>query len=252
MKYIYLTFFVSVFAMANEISRMESIVEDIEKLRSNYTKCMKELVLKTDVDNSANSELKKMQKLMEEYKVLLEEEKVKNTLLLSQKNEKLTLDEKSNKVKKNILETKLKDEKIKNESLSRNLKIKYEKIIKDKDNIIISLRNKIKSTKKPIMVKKEICEDENPFPSLMMKENKEEKISAATLNLKVGTYRLNQESEIYDGINGNVLFLWEDKSSFTTTKVTQDWIKVTGYFVDKKWTKAEKNLWVKKVNATLR
>ena len=97
MKYIYLTFFVSVFAMANEISRMESIVEDIEKLRSNYTKCMKELVLKTDVDNSANSELKKMQKLMEEYKVLLEEEKVKNTLLLSQKNEKLTLDEKSNK-----------------------------------------------------------------------------------------------------------------------------------------------------------
>mgnify|MGYP007094920046 CR=1 FL=1 len=252
MKYIYLTFFVSVFAMANEISRMESIVEDIEKLRSNYTKCMKELVLKTDVDNSANSELKKMQKLMEEYKVLLEEEKVKNTLLLSQKNEKLTLDEKSNKVKKNILETKLKDEKIKNESLSRNLKIKYEKIIKDKDNIIISLRNKIKITKKPIMVKKEICEDENPFPSLMMKENKEEKISAATLNLKVGTYRLNQESEIYDGINGNVLFLWEDKSSFTTTKVTQDWIKVTGYFVDKKWTKAEKNLWVKKVNATLR
>ena len=252
MKYIYLTFFVSVFAMANEISRMESIVEDIEKLRSNYTKCMKELVLKTDVDNSANSELKKMQKLMEEYKVLLEEEKVKNTLLLSQKNEKLTLDEKSNKIKENILETKLKDEKIKNESLSRNLKIKYEKIIKDKDNIIISLRNKIKITKKPIMVKKEICEDENPFPSLMMKENKEEKISAATLNLKVGTYRLNQESEIYDGINGNVLFLWEDKSSFTTTKVTQDWIKVTGYFVDKKWTKAEKNLWVKKVNATLR
>ena len=153
MKYIYLTFFVSVFAMANEISRMESIVEDIEKLRSNYTKCMKELVLKTDVDNSANSELKKMQKLMEEYKVLLEEEKVKNTLLLSQKNEKLTLDEKSNKIKENILETKLKDEKIKNESLSRNLKIKYEKIIKDKDNIIISLRNKIKSTKKPIMGK---------------------------------------------------------------------------------------------------
>ena len=252
MKYIYLTFFVSVFAMANEISRMESIVEDIEKLRSNYTKCMKELVLKTDVDNSANSELKKMQKLMEEYKVLLEEEKVKNTLLLSQKNEKLTLDEKSNKVKKNILETKLKDEKIKNESLSRNLKIKYEKIIKDKDNIIISLRNKIKSTKKPIMVKKEICEDENPFPTLMMKESKEKQISIDTLNLKAGTYRLKKESEIYDAINGNVLFVWEDKSSFTTTQVTQDWIKVTGYFVDKKWTKTEKNLWVKKVNATLR
>ena len=242
MKYIYLTFFVSVFAMANEISRMESIVEDIEKLRSNYTECMKELVLKTDVDSSENDELKKMRKLMEEYKVLLEEEKVKNTLGVSQKNEKLILDEKSNKIKENILEVKLKDD----------LKIKYEKIIKDKDTIIVSLKNQIKNTKKPTMLKKEICEDENPFPSLIMKENKEEKISAATLNLKVGTYRLNQESEIYDGINGNVLFLWEDKSSFTTTKVTQDWIKVTGYFVDKKWTKAEKNLWVKKVNATLR
>ena len=110
MKYIYLTFFVSVFAMANEISRMESIVEDIEKLRSNYTECMKELVLKTDVDSSENDELKKMRKLMEEYKVLLEEEKVKNTLGVSQKNEKLILDEKSNKIKENILEVKLKDD----------------------------------------------------------------------------------------------------------------------------------------------
>ena len=242
MKYIYLTFFVSVFAMANEISRMESIVEDIEKLRSNYTECMKELVLKTDVESSANDELKKMRKLMEEYKVLLEEEKVKNTLGVSQKNEKLILDEKSNKIKENILEVKLKDD----------LKIKYEKIIKDKDTIIVSLKNQIKNTKKPTMLKKEICEDENPFPSLIMKENKEEKISAATLNLKVGTYRLNQESEIYDAIDGNILFTWGDKSSFTTTEVTQDWIKISGYFIDKKWTKAEKNLWVKKVNATLR
>ena len=113
-------------------------------------------------------------------------------------------------------------------------------------------KNKINNTKKPIIMEKEICIDDNPFPSLMMKENIQKQASTDVLDFKTGTYRLKKKSEIYDAINGNVLFVWEDKSSFTTTQVTQDWIKVTGYFVDKKWTKAEKNLWVKKVNATLR
>jgi len=269
-KYIYLTFFLSVFAVANEISRMESIVQDIEKLRSNYTECMKErkatstnkLLLTNDLDESLKIELAKTKKLLEEYKTLLEKEKVKNTLLVSQmddlvklqdvKSEKLATNEKSKKINENILEDKLKNEKVKNKSLSDNLKAKYENIIKNKDNIILSLKNKINNTKKPIIMEKEICIDDNPFPNLMMKENIQKQASTDVLDFKTGTYRLNKESQIYDAIDGNVLFVWEDRSSFTTTKVTQEWIKITGYFIDKKWTKAEKNLWVKKVNATLR
>lgn len=262
MKYIYLTFFLSVFAVANEISRMESIVQDIEKLRSNYTECMKErkatsankLLLTNDLDESLKIELAKTKKLLEEYKTLLEKEKVKNTLLVSQMDDlvKLATNEKSKKINENILEDKLKNEKVKNKSLSDNLKAKYENIIKNKDNIILSLKNKINNTKKTIIMEKEICIDDNPFPNLMMKENIQKQASIDVLNFKTGTYRLNKESQIYDAIDGDVLFVWEDRSSFTTTKVTQEWIKITGYFIDKKWTKAEKNLWVKKVNATLR
>ena len=92
MKYIYVTFFVSVFAMANEITRMESIVEDIEKLRSAHIECMKEReavnmngsLLKRNLENTLKIELQKTEQLMQEYKTLLEKEKLKNTLLVSQ------------------------------------------------------------------------------------------------------------------------------------------------------------------------
>ncbi|MBC8237034.1 MAG: hypothetical protein H8E76_02275 [Helicobacteraceae bacterium] len=270
MKYIYVTFFVSVFAMANEITRMESIVEDIEKLRSAHIECMKEReavnmngsLLKRNLENTLKIELQKTEQLMQEYKTLLEKEKLKNTLLVSQiddlrklndaKSVKFIKNEKSKKVNEDILENKLNNEKSKNKSLSDDLKIKYEKIIKNKDNLIISLKNQINNNKKSEIVKKEICEDDNPFPSLMMKENKKKQKPAYTLEFKAGTYRLNKESEIYDDMDGNILFIWEDKSSFTARKVTQDWIKISGYFIDRKWKKAEKSLWVKKVNAVAR
>ena len=248
--------------MANEISRMESIVQDIEKLRFNYAECVREnkvankMIPKADSDNTLKIELEKTVKLLEKYKTLLEKEKLKNTLLLSQK----TNDEKPKKVDANISKDKVKNEKTKNISLVNDLKIKYENIIKNKDNMILSLKNKIKNSEKPIALRKEICEDDNPFPDLMMKESEKKQVleekplpdSLETADLKARTYRLHKESEIYDGADGEIVFIWEDKSSLTAINMTQDWLKITGYFVDKKWTKAQKNLWVKKVNATLR
>ncbi|MDB2562338.1 hypothetical protein N9X61_01910 [Sulfurimonas sp.] len=268
--------------MANEINRMESIVADIEKLRSSYTQCIQELesknmnavLLKSELDNSTKVELEKTVKLVQKYKVLLEKEKKKNASLnlkvvnLSKSsvslNDKPKSNDKSNKINKNILESKLKEEKLKNTSLLNDLKLKYEKIIINKDKTILSLENRINNDKKSIVVKKEICEDNNPFPSLMMKENIQEsnvkvevpqnKIDTKELvvNSRASTFRLNKESKIYDKIDGNILFSWEDRTSFTTTKTTENWINITGYFIDKKWIKAKESLWVKKVNATAR
>jgi predicted RNase H-like nuclease (RuvC/YqgF family) len=66
------------------------------------------------------------------------------------------------------------------------------------------------------------------------------------------TFRLKSASDIYDGIDGDVLFTWEKSRSFTSTIMSAKWIKITGYFVDKKWQAAPQELWVEKENAIKR
>ena len=91
MKYIILTILLGVLSVADEMDRMESIVLDIENLRSDYNRCIKELnienttkmVLKTDVNNTTKLKLEENTKMMQEYKELLDKEKLKNTLLLA-------------------------------------------------------------------------------------------------------------------------------------------------------------------------
>lgn len=52
-----------------------------------------------------------------------------------------------------------------------SLKTKYEAILKNKDNEILYLKNKINSKNKTIILEKEICENANLFPQLMMKDS---------------------------------------------------------------------------------
>ncbi len=66
---------------------------------------------------------------------------------------------------------------------------------------------------------------------------------------QAGTYRLNRDSYIYNEADGEILDTWAEGTSFTSTKRTSRMIKITGYFVNKVWRKAEKNIWVKSENA---
>ncbi len=116
------------------------------------------------------------------------------------------------------------------------------------------------------------CEDDNPFPVLMQKETKA--VSSYTLKVdkpvkidklsrgskkvlpvkdieskrvvskKASSYRMKNETAVYDKINGNVVAIWEEKTSFTSNIKQGDWVKITGYFVHKKWQRAKKELWV--------
>jgi len=281
-KYIVLSLFLSTLVGANEMQRLESIVKDIETLRADYNLCVRDLdiknrskvVLKNDVDAQTNRDLKELKIKMQEYKVLLDDERTKNTLLITKvdtlnkaiKNQspQLTSSDKSNKKYLEDLKAKEKENKIKYEENINDLEKKYKNILKTKDKLILSLKNKDGKVKVIKLSQKEVCKDNNPFPSLMMKEpalkkelNKT-KIDKVTLDLekniitKAATFRLNKESEIYDDINGNILFLWEDKTSFTSLQMTENWIKISGYFVDKKWQKSKKDLWVKKLNTIKR
>ncbi|MDQ7061234.1 MAG: hypothetical protein Q9M43_08885 [Sulfurimonas sp.] len=127
-------------------------------------------------------------------------------------------------------------------------------ILKTKDIAIENLQNKIniliknKENNKNtlVLVEKEVleCLDENPFPILMMKKPLSEKEE----QFKASSFRLIKNSSIYDSINGNKIAQWEEKSSFTSNTMSENWIKITGFFVDRQWQKSKESLWIKKEN----
>ncbi|MFC2074232.1 hypothetical protein ACFLR3_03170 [Campylobacterota bacterium] len=110
-----------------------------------------------------------------------------------------------------------------------------------------------------------VCKDDNPFPELMMKEKKEikpleteaqmvievKKTPYATTRVeriiteKANVYRMNKEADIYDMPHGKSIDKWEEKTSFTSNISEGKWIKITGFFVDRKWQKAVEEMWVK-------
>ncbi|MCK9372686.1 MAG: hypothetical protein M0P91_05770 [Sulfuricurvum sp.] len=60
-------------------------------------------------------------------------------------------------------------------------------------------------------------------------------------------YRMKIDGMIYDAPEGKPLFTWESQRSFTSGVKSGEWIKITGYFVNRKWqaTRENENLWVK-------
>ena len=66
-----------------------------------------------------------------------------------------------------------------------------------------------------------------------------------TVHEKGNAYRLKTESPIYNDPYGGIIEVWEEKTSFTSNVTWKEWVKITGYFVDKKWQKADRPLWIK-------
>ncbi len=112
------------------------------------------------------------------------------------------------------------------------------------------LKNREKQVKKEIVVKEKIkkivlqsaCQDENPFPKLKLKKlEKQSKLHY----FKASAFRLKESANIYAGMNTmKVLQKWEKHTSFTSNIKSEKRIKITGYFVNKKWTKATHEMWV--------
>ena len=62
---------------------------------------------------------------------------------------------------------------------------------------------------------------------------------------KASAFRLNKNAVIYDKVNGEKIDEWNKETSFTSSIKTQNWVKITGYFVDKVWMRSSKELWIK-------
>ncbi len=88
-----------------------------------------------------------------------------------------------------------------------------------------------------------------PIPRPSAHKSVEVKIAepdiSPTVHKKGSAYRLKEESPVYSDPRGGIVEIWEAKTSFTSNVTWGEWIKITGYFVDQKWIKADRPLWIK-------
>lgn len=205
MKALFIVLLLVSFSQADEMKRIESIVEDITKLRVQYKECQNTLKSKETLKADIVKPNKNYSKSVQYQKQLKTEIDYLNKL--SKKNKKIIQ--------------------------------KYKKLLKIKENDILALKKSIKKQSKQALKKI----DDNPFPKLMPKEN--EDLKEKVLITKASTYRLKSDSDIYDSPNGKRIKIWTENTSFTSNKKTINWVKITGFFVDKKWKKAKKDMWIK-------
>lgn len=310
MKHYFLSIVLSSLLFGDEIQRIESIVNDITKLRIEYDECRRQLdakaphVLQNDLVlkqeeplrcESEQDEISRLGHLLEDTRqknTLLQEELEKaNKLLEIEKEVRVKLEEreKSNKEQEKAL--KIKD------AATKKTEDDYLALLMEKEKYIVYLENQIKNKEKthkkeeaksPV-VQMHCQEEANLFPQLVLKEQYRDATSAKSdkvrpLPLETTTvvqqevpiekeeapsiaiqkqavsekvvlqmiepsaFKLKKESEIYDAPNANVLEKWEEGTSFTSNQKYKNWIKITGYFIDKKWRPSKGELWILEEN----
>ncbi|MCX6077293.1 MAG: hypothetical protein NTW78_10495 [Campylobacterales bacterium] len=259
---------------ANEMARIDAIIEDISKLRDSYSNCKSELeskksqgtaALNTQKDSSSLCQAKESE--LKEYKELLKKEQSKNSLLTEKIESKTKSTLNSGKENQIIseLERMLDDQnkalKLKEGEINSLKKELIEKI-KAKDNQIISLKSS--KTKTVAVTTAAPIIEENNFPKLKMKEDEAPKnlsqeyeipknLSSEAIYPSIASFRLTVDCEVYDSAGGTkVMATWIKGRSFTSNQRTKNWIKVTGYFVDKVWQKATEELWIEAANVAVK
>jgi len=237
MKILFLTIGLLSILYSDDIQRIELIVKDISELRGKYEKCNEELKEKS-------IQCEKSQERVNKYKKLYNDEKRKRLLLETQ------IDNNADKKKSNRY-------------LLKRIN-KLEKLLKNREKLLKAKENSNENQRKKSIVTtdgaslatlfKQKCEETDGFPKLMMKKQYqiESLDESKIIKFKAAPFRLKTESVIYDNINGNKIAQWERGTSFTSNKKTRSWIQITGYFVDKKWRSAKKEMWVKQAQVSKR
>jgi len=253
MKFILIALFFTSITYADGIQRIETIVEDIAKLRTYNEECEE-----NKYNNMSNISVGVSTSISRDKQIIpecnLEAEKVEKQKSLPQ-NKKEALVQNSDAYaalvrKKNNLEKKIKELKKKLQKEKKLCKIKdygeknfeksnKEKKAKTKEKTSFNLKNLSRDI---------ICKEDNYFPKLMMKKKYQNTIpiSEKIISFKATSFHLKDDSNIYDYPNKNIVDRWEKNRTFTSNKKTLDWIKISGKFLDKRWTKVRDALWIKK------
>lgn len=77
-------------------------------------------------------------------------------------------------------------------------------------------------------------------------ETKSPVVSAESVKKSApSAYRMASDAPIYNAPGGRVVDTWEARRSFTSGTSSNGWVKITGYFVNRVWTRADQDLWVR-------
>ncbi len=127
----------------------------------------------------------------------------------------------------------LKKEKLKNQKMLEDMKW-FTKTIETLENDLNKKKEELSKVKLVQKKKKTILVDKK-LPK---------KVETIEI-IKPSTFRLKSDAFIYDKIDGTKLDKWRKNRTFTTNIKSQNWVKITGYFVKKTWKKAQKDMWIK-------
>jgi hypothetical protein len=89
------------------------------------------------------------------------------------------------------------------------------------------------------------------FPKLIPKETgiaaeAQQASEAAIVYFKAAAFETTETVPVRDAPAGNPVTTWEAETSFTSNQKQGGWIRVTGYFVDRKWRPSrEESLWIR-------
>ena len=231
---------------SDELQRVQNIVDDITKLRADYESCQKQL--SSAPKSGISFEAKAMQKDEELQKLEsnLRDEKQRSKILLAEidvltkeKYDNTDLISKMDKLEKII----------KNQEISLKTKEKVIKNLKtDKVKTKLIAKSSLNNAPKTLIQTQVVCEEKNSFPKLVMKESFETQSNyiEETRAFTPSAFRLKNSASIYDDIDGKEIYVWEKSTSFTSNEKSDRWVRVTGYFIDKKWLPSKEALWIKR------
>lgn len=296
-------FFLSAIAVCallhgGEMERIESIVEDIAKLRQSYEVCLDKL---NECSLSSNGNCTHMLKIQREQKDELQalEAKLKSAeseLSVLKKSAAAPVEKPKReectalKLEVSTLNSEVKRVKASFDNLKKTNET-LEEALKEKENVIVECSDKstLKATppqcdeqeKRISQYREQIAALQSRNAELEKREEalsekvvslerelaigkaaKHEKIAKAEIAkvaedepryFKASTFRVNKDANIYNAPEGDVLERWEAQTSFTSNMRTQKWVKITGYFINKKWhPNREREMWVKAEDTTIR
>ncbi|HFU73951.1 MAG TPA: hypothetical protein ENK65_00195 [Helicobacteraceae bacterium] len=235
---------------ANETKRIEDIVSDITQLRQAYEQCQNDLqgqnkslhalTEKTQVQQVENdAEKNRATRIIEDYKV-------ENALLLKREQK---LQRELDTIKKRVasLEQLVKDQREHIASMSSNDTKVQTPCKTTNTNPFPKLLPK-NAPEKKIVVTKEVTalkDDTHVASKTVIHAKEEKKVVAVSEFFDPTTFRLKEESNIFNAPHGKALKTWEAKTSFTSNEKRGAWTRITGYFVEGKWRPSGKNqFWI--------
>ncbi len=238
-KLVFMLFcFTSLFATQQK--RVELLALEVKQLTKEYESCKEKLlscrIQDTQMDDSFLKEC--------EQKNLLFKQKIKNLQkklqTLTKENENLKIQiNKQKKFEKDLQKKLVELQKKQSNFQKKEPKKQYKSNTKQKCQNIVET---VIIEKSPIKQHLKLTKDG------LIKIVDSKKIQFT----KPKTFQTVNSANIYNAKNGTVVQSWEKGRSFTSYIESGEWIKITGYFVNKKWQKAKKELWIQKSDAVLK